>query len=130
MKQIPFCILLFFLGHHSLAQVKTGVYIAIGDSVIAKTGRTNDDSKLSLSTDHTFSYQHRTSQGATFWFDKKGTWDVRSNRLYLNIPDSACRAVFKIQGNVLRYLFNMCEPGKPGWDSKQNISGNFIFKQE
>ena len=123
-------IILLFFSSASFAQVKTGIYKAIGDSIISKTGRITDDSQLSLNSDHTFSYQHRTAGGATFWFDKKGTWIIKSGKLFLTVPDSACKAVFKIQGNVLRYLFNMCDPEKPGWDSKQTVTGNFLYKPD
>jgi len=130
MKAIRLYILLMFLGSASFAQVKPGIYKAIGDSILTKTGRINDESQLSLNIDHTFSYQHRTAEGTAFWFDRKGTWSTRAGKLFLAIPDSACTAVFKIQGNVLKYLFNMCDPEKQGWRTKQTISGNFMYKQE
>jgi|GEM_PF-4085309 len=131
MKVIAFCILLLLLpGYSVFAQVKNGTYKAIGDSILGKTGRVNDNSQLFIYSDHTFSYEHRTVGEAAISFDRKGTWTIKSNKLFLNIPDSACKAVFKIQGNILRYLFNMCDPEKPGWRSKQLVTGNFLYKQE
>lgn len=139
MTRLTFISLL--ISFSSFGQIKPGTYSEITDTLFIGKVWILSYSKITINNDKTFTYNHRTSEGCLLWYDIKGTWLTRSNKIYLT--DSALSnsktydtitllrtTVFAIQNNGIKYFNSFFDGDKVGFSPIRNIRGNFIFKKE
>ncbi len=135
---LRFTVFLLFLNLTSQAQVKTGLFNEISDTLFIGKAWIKSYSQISLNPDNTFNYLYRTSAGCLLWYDINGTWFSKSGKLYLvdkapmyNLSDTASglrTTVFKIQNNKLNYFNSFFDGDKVGFTPVRNIRGNFMYK--
>lgn len=139
MTRLTFIFLL--LSFNSFGQIKPATYSEISDTLFIGKGWILSYSQIAINNDKTFTYNHRTSEGCLLWYDIKGTWFTKSNKLYLmdfalsqsNTYDTITlirTTVFTIQNNGLKYFNSFFDGDKAGYYAMRSISGNFIFKKE
>ncbi len=134
-------IIFLLLSFKSFGQIKPGVYNEISDTLFIGKAWIISYSQIKINSDKTFTYNHKTSAGCLLWYDIKGTWFIKSNKLYLT--DSAISqsntydtitlirtTVFRLQNNELKYFNSFFDGDKVGYSPIRNISGNFVFKKE
>ena len=134
-------IFLLLSFNSSFGQIKSGKYSEVSDTLFIGKAWILSYSKIAINDDKTFAYNHRTSEGCLLWYDIKGTWMIKSNKLYLT--DSALSqsnkydtitlirtTVFKIQNNGFNYFNSFFDGDKVGYSPIRNINGNFIFNKE
>jgi hypothetical protein len=132
-------ILFLGLANNSFGQIKTGLYKEVSDTIFIGKAWILEYSNITLSDNKTFSYNHRTSEGCLLWYDIKGTWFTKSNKLYLvdsvlsqnDLYDKIVlvrTTVFQIQKTTLKNPTSFFED--KGYLPIQNITGNFICKQD
>jgi len=139
MTRFTFIFLLY--SFNSFGQIKPSSYNEVSDTLFIGKGWILSYSKITISNDKTFEYNHRTSEGCLLWYDIKGTWFTKSNKLYLT--DYALSknetydtitlirtTVFTIQDTGIKYFNSFFDRDKIGYSPMRDIWGNFIFKKE
>jgi hypothetical protein len=133
-------VFLLLFQYNASAQIKPGTFKEVSDTLYIGKAWAVSWSQIVLNNDNTFIYHHRTSEGCLMWYDTRGTWFTKSNKLYL--VDTALAqngfydtltlfrtTVFKIKKDGLT-LFNAYFDGdKASYSPMRTISGNFIRSQ-